>query len=329
MINAPVNFACCPPVSVIDTAVMNLNDKIYIAGHTGFVGSNLLQTLKTKGFKNFILKTREELNLLNQQDVFNFFKQEKPDYCFIVAGKVGGILYNMKYQADFLYENLIIAGNIIKAAADNKVKKLLYTGSSCIYPKFCPQPIKEDYLLTSALETSNEAYALAKIAGLKLCEKYREQYGCNFISVMPTNLYGPNDNFHPEHSHVIPGLLKRFYEAKIKKLPEVKVWGSGKAKREFLYIDDLCEALCLVMEKYDQKEIINIGTGQDLTIQELAEKIKQTVGYAGQITFDRTKPDGTPQKVLDITKITRLGWQAKHSLGEGLKLTYQWALKDI
>ncbi|RME58860.1 MAG: GDP-L-fucose synthase [Candidatus Dadabacteria bacterium] len=301
---------------------------IYIAGHKGLVGSAVCRNLKAKGYRNLLTASRAELDLSRQADVEAFFKQNRIDYVIVAAAKVGGILYNSRYQVEFLYENLMIGANVIRAAAENSVKKLLYLGSSCIYPRLSPQPIKEEYLLTGPLEPTNEGYALAKIAGLKLCEKYFKQYGKSFIAAMPTNLYGPGDNYHPEHSHVIPGLLRRFHEAKINRAKEVVVWGSGKVRREFLYVDDLAEALYILLEKYEEPEIINIGTGEDITIYDLAKTIKKVTGFDGRIVFDTSKPDGMPRKVLDVSKIKSLGWAPRYSLEEGLRASYRWALEN-
>jgi GDP-L-fucose synthase len=300
---------------------------IFIAGHKGLVGSALVRNLKAKGYTNLLLRDREEIDLLDQSAVQKFFSQHEVDYCIIAAAKVGGILFNQKFQADFLYENLMIAANTIHAAAQAGVRKLLFLGSSCIYPKLSPQPIQESSLLSGALEPTNEGYALAKIAGLKLCEKYMEQYGKCFISAMPTNLYGPGDNFHPEHSHVIPGMMRRFHEAKELRKDEVIIWGTGSPKREFLYVDDLAEALCVVMERYEEAETINIGTGEDCSILELAHVMKRVVGFEGKIRCDTSKPDGTPRKVLDVSKVKALGWQPAHTLEEGLHKAYAWALQ--
>lgn len=292
------------------------------------VGSAVVRNLESKGFKNLLLRTRSELDLENQRAVFDLFKNERPDYVILAAAKVGGILFNQKYQADFLYENLITATNIIKAAAENDTKKLLFLGSSCIYPKLAPQPISEESLLTGPLEPTNEGYAVAKIACLKMCEKYNMQYGKNFVSVMPTNLYGPGDNFHPEHSHVIPGMMRRFHEAKIQNKPSVTIWGTGKPKREFLHVDDLAEGLFQVMEKYNDPTIINVGTGEDVTILELAQTMRDVVGYQGDIELDSSKPDGTPRKVLNVAKVKGLGWSPKYSLKSGLEMTYKWAVEN-
>ena len=305
---------------------IGIESRVYIAGHTGLVGSALVRLLKDRGYKNLILRTRSDLDLLNQPAVEKFFDTEKPQYVFIAAAKVGGILYNSKYQADFLYENLTSATNIINASFKHRTKKLLFLGSSCIYPKLAPQPISEEALLSGPLEPSNEGYAIAKIASLKLCEKYFLQYGREFISVMPTNLYGPGDNYHPEHSHVIPGIMRRFHEAKIKDFPTVTMWGSGTPKREFLHVDDLAEALLILMDRYKDPSIINVGTGIDITIRELAYIMKEVVGFKGDIVFDITKPDGTPRKVLNVNKISALGWKPRYSLMDGLKMTYEWAV---
>ena len=303
---------------------MNKNSKIYIAGHKGLVGSAITRLLQKEGYKNLILKTRQELDLLNQQAVSDFFKKEKPEYVFLAAAKVGGIMANKTFPADFIYENLVIQANIMHTAYLNKVKKLLFLGSSCIYPKLTPQPIKEEYLLSGALETSNKPYAVAKIAGIITCQSYNKQYGTNFISVMPTNLYGPNDNFDLQNSHVLPALIRKFHEAKASGQKEIILWGSGSPKREFLYVDDLAEACLFLMKNYNSSEIINIGTGEDLPIKDLAEKIKEIAGYDGKIVWDKSKLDGTPRKLLDVSKITKLGWKHKIELENGLKLTYEW-----
>lgn len=303
--------------------MMNLTDKIYIAGHRGLVGSAIVRQLQKKGFTNLIFKTSKDLDLRNQAAVEFFFKEEKPKFVFLVAGKVGGIVANNTYRADFLYDNLLIVANIIHAAYKNDVTKLLFTGSSCIYPKMAPQPIKEEYLLTGALEQTNEPYAIAKIAGIKLCETYREQYGANYISVMPTNMYGINDNYHPQNSHVLPALIRRFHEAKTSGVKEVVIWGTGSPKREFLFSDDLAEASLFLMENYNEKEIVNIGCGEDVSIKELSELVKEVTGYGGDLVFDTTKPDGTPRKLLDVSKIHALGWHHKTKLKEGLKIAYQ------
>lgn len=306
---------------------MNKTDKIYIAGHTGMVGSAIVNALKNQGYTNLIYRSSKELDLRNQAAVGAFFNEEKPDFVFLAAAKVGGIVANNTYRAEFLYDNLMIVSNIIHAAYNNAVSKLLFLGSSCIYPKMAQQPIKEAYLLTGPLEKTNEPYAIAKIAGIKLCETYREQYGANFISVMPTNLYGKNDNYHPENSHVLPALIRRFHEAKIKGLPEVVIWGTGAPLREFLFADDLADACLFLMENYHAKEIINIGCGEDITIKELANLIKEITGFGGNLIFDTTKPDGTPRKLLDVTKINKLGWHYKTKLKEGIQIAYEDFLK--
>lgn len=307
---------------------MEKSEVIYVAGHRGLVGSAIVRCLKRHGYNNILTVPHAELDLTDQQAVNKFFASNKIDYCFLGAAKVGGILFNSRYQADFLYDNMMISCNVIHAAAKHNIKKLLFLGSSCIYPKMAPQPIKEEYLMTGPLEPTNEGYALAKITGLKLCEKYREQYGKNFVSVMPTNLYGVGDNFHPDHSHVIPGILNRFHKAKIENAPSVTIWGTGKPRREFLYVDDLAEALMVVMKDYNELETINVGTGQDISILELAQMVKTATEYRGEIGTDPSKPDGTPRKVLDVTKIKSLGWEPKVSLSDGLKMAYNWALEN-
>lgn len=302
------------------------NSKIYIAGHRGMVGSAIKRNLESKGYTNLIYCSHKDLDLSNQQEVNEFFKSEKPDYVFLAAAKVGGILANSKYPAEFIYENLMIEANVIHSAYLYGVKKLLFLGSSCIYPKFAPQPLKEEYLLTGELEITNEAYAVAKIAGIRLCKHYNEQYGTNFISVMPTNLYGPNDNFDLATSHVMPALIRKFYEAKINDEPEVTIWGTGTPLREFMHVDDMADACVYLMEKYDYDEIgefINIGVGKDLSIRELAEMIKDITGYKGNIIYDTSKPDGTPRKLLDITKLHNLGWRDKIPLREGIKNVFE------
>ena len=307
--------------------MMQKTDKIYIAGHTGMVGSAILQALAADGFTNFVYRTSKELDLRNQAAVTQFFGEEKPQYVFLAAAKAGGIVANNSYRANFLYDNLMIVSNIVHAAYKNGATKLLFLGSSCIYPKMAPQPIKEEYLLTGLLEPTNEPYAIAKIAGIKLCETYREQYGANFISVMPTNLYGKNDNYHPENSHVLPALIRRLHEAKQQGLSQVAIWGSGMPKREFLFADDLAEACLFLMKNYNEKEIVNIGCGEDITITELAELIKEITGFEGTLVYDTTKPDGTPRKLLDVTKINNLGWHYKIKLKEGIQMAYQDFLK--
>lgn len=307
---------------------MKKNSKIYIAGHHGLVGSALVRNLQSQGYTNLILKSRNELDLLDAKAVSDFFVQEKPEYIFLAAAKVGGIQANNIYPAEFIFQNLQIQNNIINNAYLNKTKKLLFLGSSCIYPRDCAQPIKEEYLLTGPLEKTNEAYAIAKIAGIKMCESYNKQYGTKFISVMPTNLYGPNDNFDLESSHVLPALLRKFHDAKLENKKEVVMWGTGSPMREFLHVDDLADACIHLMNNYEGNEIINIGTGEDIAIKNLSLLIKETVGYDGEIINDTTKPDGTPRKLLDVSKLHSLGWHHKVSLEEGLKKTYDWFLKD-
>lgn len=301
---------------------MEKNGRIFVAGHQGLVGSALVRSLNRKGYKTIIGRTHEELDLTNQAAVENFFAEEKIDYVFLAAAKVGGIGANRTYPADFAMDNLLIECNVIKSAFNYKVKKLLFLGSSCIYPKLCPQPIKEEYLLTGPLEATNEAYALAKISGLKMCRYYREQYGMNFISAMPTNLYGPNDKFNLDDSHVIPALISKMEVAKRLNKPTVELWGTGTPLREFLFAEDLADACVYLMENYDGSEHINIGTGQEISIQDLASLIKRIVGYKGGIMFDSSMPDGTPRKLLDNSKIEKLGWKPKIGLEEGLKMTY-------
>jgi len=312
--------------------IMDKKSKIYLAGHRGLVGSAIKRKLESKGYSNLIFRTHGELDLTNQQAVNEFFEREKPEYVFLAAAKVGGILANNTYPAEFIYENLMIEANIIHASYRNGVKKLLFLGSSCIYPKLAPQPLKEEYLLTGPLEETNEAYAIAKIAGIRLCKHYNQQYVTNFISVMPTNLYGPNDNFDLETSHVMPALIRKFHEAKVKNEPEVVIWGTGKPLREFMHVDDMADACVYLMEKYntdDIGEFVNIGVGKDITIGELSEVIKEIVGFEGTIRKDLSKPDGTPQKLLDITKLSSLGWKAKISLRDGIEQTYEWYQSQI
>ncbi len=308
---------------------MNKQDKIYIAGHRGMVGSAIQRKLAQEGFKNLVCKTSAELDLRNQQDVHDFFESEKPDHVFLAAAKVGGILANDTFRAEFIYENLMIETNIIHAAWKSAVKKLMFLGSSCIYPKLAPQPLKEEYLLTGELEHTNEPYAIAKIAGIKLCDAFRAQYGCNFISVMPTNLYGPNDNYDLKNSHVLPALLRKFHEAKINKEPFVTIWGTGEPKREFLYVDDLADACFFLMENYNEPGLVNVGWGTDLSILELAKMIAQITGYSGSIQKDISKPDGSPRKLMDVSKLKALGWQAKISLEEGIRRVYGEYLKAM
>jgi GDP-L-fucose synthase len=301
---------------------MQLNDKIYIAGHRGMVGGAISRRLTTLGYENLLTRSSAELDLRSQADVNDFFAKEKPDYVFLAAAKVGGIHANNTYRAEFLYDNLMMEANIIHAAWKHGVKKLMFLGSSCIYPKMAPQPLQEGSLLTGPLEPTNEPYAIAKIAGIKLCEAYRDQYGCNYISVMPTNLYGIGDNYHPENSHVLPALIRRFHEAKEAGKPNVTVWGSGTPKREFLFADDLAAACVYLMLHYDEKELVNIGTGEDLSIRELAETVKEVVCYEGDIVFDSSKPDGTPRKLMDVSKLHELGWKHSVELKEGLVQAY-------
>ena len=316
---------------------MDLKDKIYIAGHRGLVGSAIVRQLESKGFTNLLMRTHKELDLTNQAQVQTFFKQEKPDYVILAAAKVGGIRANNAYPADFIYKNMMIEANVINSAYENKVKRLLFLGSTCIYPQAVEQPMREDALLTGVLEPTNEPYALAKIAGIKLCESYNRQYGTDFRSVMPTNLYGINDNFHPENSHVIPALMRRFHEAKVNNDAEVVVWGTGNAMREFLYVDDMAEASLFVLELDEQTykantqsmlSHINVGTGKDATIREIAETMKDVVGYRGKITFDTTKPDGSPKKLIDVTRLKNMNWKYKVDLKEGLRVTYKWYLNN-
>jgi GDP-L-fucose synthase len=302
---------------------MEKQSKIYIACHRGMVGSAIKRKLEAEGYNNFVLRTSSELDLRNQQAVTEFFAKEKPDYVFLAAAKVGGIVANNTYRAEFLYDNLAIQNNIIHNAYLNGVIKLLFLGSSCIYPKLAPQPLKEEYLLTGLLEHTNEPYAIAKIAGIKLCDAYRAQYGCNFISVMPTNMYGPNDNYDLQNSHVLPALLRKFHEAKLAGNNEVVVWGSGKPRREFMHVDDAADACLFLMKNYNEPGLVNIGVGNDLTIKELAELIKKITGFEGSIVFDASKPDGTPRKLMDVSKLNALGWKATISLQEGIKNVYQ------
>lgn len=302
---------------------MEKSSKIYIAGHRGMVGSSILRALQSSGYTNFILKTSSELDLRNQHAVADFFSNEKPDYVFLAAAKVGGIVANNIYRADFIYENLVIQSNVIHHAYLNNVKKLLFLGSSCIYPKIAPQPLKEEYLLTGLLEPTNEPYAIAKIAGIKMCDAYRDQYGCNFISVMPTNLYGPNDNYDLNNSHVLPALLRKFITAKQNGADSVTIWGSGSPMREFLHSDDLADACLFLMNNYNEAGLVNIGVGEDISIFDLAKLVKNIVGFEGEIRIDSTKPDGTPRKLMDVSKINNLGWKAKTSLEEGVNRIYE------
>jgi GDP-L-fucose synthase len=302
---------------------VNKTDKIYIAGHRGMVGSAIVRKLQKEGFDNLLLRTSAELDLRNQQAVQDFMKQEKPDHVFVAAAKVGGILANNTYRADFIYENIMIQSNIIHNAWVNGVKKLMFLGSSCIYPKLAPQPLKEEYLLTGELESTNEPYAIAKIAGIKMCDAYRSQYGCNFISVMPTNLYGPNDNYSLQTSHVLPALIRKFHEAKLNNEPSVVMWGTGQPRREFLHADDLADACYFLMQNYNEAGFVNIGTGEDITIKDLALMVKDVVDYSGNIEHDLSKPDGTPRKLMDVQKLNTLGWKAQTALREGIEKVYR------
>lgn len=308
---------------------MNINDKIYIAGHRGMVGSAIMRNLKAKGFTNFVTRTSKELDLRNQEAVSQFFEEEKPDYVFLAAAKVGGIHANNTYRGEFIYDNLMIQNNIIHQSYVNDVKKLLFLGSSCIYPKYAEQPLTEDCLLTGILEPTNEPYAIAKIAGIKMCENYRQQYGCDFISVMPTNLYGENDNYDLKNSHVLPALIRKFHEAKLNNTPFVEVWGTGSPMREFLHADDLADACVFLMENHSDSQLVNIGTGVDITIKELAETIQQVVGFEGELKWNTAMPDGTPRKLMNVSKLHSLGWKHKINLQEGLKKTYQSFLKEL
>ncbi len=303
--------------------------KIYVAGHRGMVGSAIVRKLKREGYTNLVLKTSAELDLRDQVKVADFFAAEKPDYVFLAAAKVGGIVANNTYRADFLYENLAIQNNIIHSSFVNKVKKLQFLGSSCIYPKLAPQPLKESYLLSGYLEETNEPYAIAKIAGIKMCEAYRAQYGCDFISVMPTNLYGPNDNYDLENSHVLPAMIRKFQEAKERGEASMTLWGTGSPMREFLHADDLADACVYLMETYSDAELVNIGTGIDVTIKELAETVKEIVDFTGTIDWDSTRPDGTPRKLMDVSKLHSLGWKHKIELKEGISLAYQDFLTNV
>lgn len=302
-----------------------LQDKsslIYIAGHRGMVGSAIKRKLESEGFKNILVADSKTLDLRNQQAVSEWFEKKQPEYVFLAAAKVGGIVANNTYRGEFLYDNLMIQSNIIEASRKADVKKLMFLGSSCIYPKMAPQPLKEEYLLTGELEQTNEPYAIAKIAGIKMCDAYRDQYGCNYISVMPTNLYGLNDNYHPQNSHVLPALIRRFHEAKQQNLPSVTIWGSGTPKREFLFADDLAEACVFLMQNYNEAGLVNVGCGSDLSIADLANEVKDIVGYEGKIEYDLTKPDGTPRKLMNVDKLSSLGWKFSTSLKDGLQIAY-------
>lgn len=302
---------------------MEKDARIYIAGHRGMVGSAIKRKLEKEGFTNFVTRLSSELDLRNQQAVADFFASEKPEYVFLAAAKVGGIVANNTYRAEFLYDNLQIQNNIIHQSYLNGVKKLMFLGSSCIYPKMAPQPLKEEYLLTGPLEETNEPYAIAKIAGIKMCDAYRSQYGCNYISVMPTNLYGYNDNYHPQNSHVLPAMIRRIHEAKEQSAPFVTVWGTGSPRREFLFADDLAEACYYLMQTYNEPGLVNIGTGEDISIKDLAYLVKKVIGYEGEIKFDTSKPDGTPRKLMDVTKLANAGWCFHTALEEGIALAYK------
>lgn len=302
---------------------MRPEGKIYIAGHRGMVGSAILRTLEKKGFQNFITKTSDQLDLRNQQAVFDFFASEKPDYVFLAAAKVGGIVANNTFRAEFIYDNITLQNNVIHAAYMNQVEKLMFLGSSCIYPKLAPQPMSEDALLTGLLEPTNEPYAIAKIAGIKMCEAYRDQYGCNFISVMPTNLYGANDNYDLQNSHVLPAMIRKFHEAKINGNPTVEIWGTGSPKREFLHADDMAAACVFLMQTYNEKGFLNIGTGEDISIKDLAILVKKIVGFEGELFFNTSKPDGTPRKLMNVEKLHALGWQHSIELEDGIRSAYQ------
>ncbi|MBC8176593.1 MAG: GDP-L-fucose synthase [Deltaproteobacteria bacterium] len=308
---------------------MKKDSKIYVAGHHGLVGSAIVRKLKDSGYENLVFRTYEELDLERQARVEAFFDQERPEYVFLAAAKVGGILANSQFPAEFIYSNLVIQTNIIHASYLYEAKKLLFLGSSCIYPKHCPQPMKEEHLLSGYLEPSNEPYAVAKIAGIKMCQSYNRQYGTRFISVMPTNLYGPGDNFDLKTSHVLPALIRKFHEAKIGGDKSVEVWGTGKPRREFLYVDDLADACLYLMNNYDENDIVNVGVGKDQSIWELAEMVGKVVGFKGDLRFDHTKPDGTPLKLLDVSKLTALGWHADTPLEEGIRRAYQWYLEQL
>jgi GDP-L-fucose synthase len=302
---------------------MEKHEKIYVAGHKGMVGSAVYRKLQKEGFTNLLVRTSKELNLTNQAEVATFFAQEKPDYIFMAAAKVGGISANNTFRAEFIYENMMIQNNVIHHSYLNQVKKLVFFGSSCIYPKLAPQPLKEESLLTGLLEPTNEPYAIAKISGIKMCEAYWDQYGCKFISVMPTNLYGPNDNYHPENSHVLPALIRKFHEAKVSGASEVEIWGTGTPLREFLFVDDLADAAFLVMQNYAEKHFLNLGSGEDLSIKDLAILVQKVIGFEGNLKFNTSKPDGTPRKLMDVSKIKKMGWEPKIDLEKGIGIAYQ------
>lgn len=302
--------------------IMNFSDKIYIAGHRGMVGSAILRKLEGQGYENFLLRNSAQLDLRCQESVNEFFSTEKPDYVFLAAAKVGGILANNIYRGEFLYDNLMIQTNVIHAAYEHKVKKLMFLGSSCIYPKHAPQPLKEEYLLTGELEPTNEPYAIAKIAGIKMCDAYRSQYGCNFVSVMPTNLYGPNDNYDLNTSHVLPAMIRKFHEAKLQGIESVMIWGTGTPRREFLHADDLADACVFLMKQYNESGFVNIGIGDDISIRELAELVKKVIGFEGRIDYDLSKPDGTPRKLMNVDKLHSIGWQHSIELEDGIRSVY-------
>lgn len=308
---------------------MNKSDKIYVAGHKGMVGSAIVRQLKKEGYSNIVVRTSKELDLKDQQRVNLFFAFEKPDYVFLAAAKVGGIIANDTYRAEFIYNNLMIQNNVIHAAYVNNVKKLMLLGSSCIYPKLCPQPMKEEYLLTGEIEPTNEPYAIAKIAGIKLCDAYRFNYGCNFISVMPTNIYGPNDSYDLQNSHVLPALIRKFVTARNNGENSVVIWGSGTPKREFLHVDDLADALLFLMDNYNERGVINIGIGKDISILDLAKLVQKVIGFEGDIVTDSTKPDGAPRKLMDVTRLTSMGWNAKISLEDGIRKIYEEEVKEM
>lgn len=308
---------------------MNLDSKIYVAGHRGLVGSAILRKLEQDGYNNLVYKTSKELDLRDKNAVDSFFENEKPEYVFLAAAKVGGIVANNEFPADFIRDNLMIQTNVIDASYRNNVTKLLFLGSTCIYPKLAPQPLKEEYLLTGPLEPTNDAYALAKISGIKMCQSYNKQYGTTYISAMPTNLYGENDNFDLQSSHVLPALMRKFHEAKVQGKTSVEIWGTGTPRREFLYSDDLADACVFLMNHYNDDEIVNIGVGEDVTIRELAETIKTVVGFEGELTFDTSKPDGTPRKLVDTSRINELGWSAKVELRDGVQRAYDWYLENM
>lgn len=308
---------------------MHTGAKIYVAGHKGMVGSAITRKLEAEGYSNLVKRSSKELDLTNQAAVNDFFTSEKPEFVFVAAAKVGGILANNTYRAEFLYDNLMIEANVLQASYKHGVEKLLFLGSSCIYPKLAPQPLKEEYLLSGFLEPTNEPYAIAKIAGIKMCEAYRDQYGCNFISAMPTNLYGPNDNYDLANSHVLPALIRKFYEAKLKKEQQVEIWGTGTPKREFMHVDDLAEASLFLMKEYNEKEFLNVGTGEDISIKDLALLVKRVTGYEGDIYFNSEKPDGTPRKLMDVSKINALGWKHRINLEKGIETTFAAYLQSL